>query len=133
MKIYTVYIDPNDEKPHETAEFIPEGFCWWMFIPIANIFWGLYNKSWRFSLLVFLVEAIYWAASIYLVLEYGATTNAFDLTRYLILFYFALTAHDFIRSNLERRGYVLDDIISGKGFMESEGDAQQRYFEKVSG
>jgi len=121
MRIFTVHIDPLSAADDRGAEFLPEGFSW----PAAlfSIFWAIYHGLWDWAL-VLIAAGLILGAAVELSgldrLSAGAVQIGFSAL-------VGLTANDWRRWSLTRRGYRLDGIVSGDDL----GAAEQRYFDRA--
>lgn len=133
MKIYTVYLKKNAEKPNETAEFIPESFLWWAFIPGANLLWAMRRQCWLYLLLIFLTYYVFWyVASGSEIFNAGLFSSTYGYPFYLVfrmilLVFLGANGYDFWRKKLESKGYEMVGVVVAS----SELEAQRRYFENV--
>lgn len=118
-KIYTVHIKVNEANAEEKPVFVYEGFNWKALV--FGVFWTLYHRLWIVSLVVAAITAL---------IAMAAGKHIISESSELILqaafgIYIGLSANDWYRSSLSRRGYIINDIV-----VESdEIRAQQRYFE----
>jgi len=117
-KLYAVYIKPDDDAPHETAEFIEEHFSIWGFV--FHGFWCLYHHLWLYGVLVLAA----WAVLVGAASEFGfgmMTSFIFEMAiRVLVGF----DGNHWRSDKLRRQGYILSDIVSG----ESELAAKRRFY-----
>lgn len=118
MQTYTVY-EPK-VAPEDTDEralnlvFVKEGFSFWALL--APALWLLANRLWRGVLL-------YLALSIGLVVALsaiGASEQVIAWGGFVINLIFAFEARDIYRASLERRGYVMKSVVSGRNLEECE-------------
>jgi hypothetical protein len=118
VTVYSVY-EPPTEAP-DLAEraarlaFVKEGFSWpALFVPIL---WLLYYRMWiEFILLVLVYVALQWA--------FGTDPQGQALAGWASLaigVLFAFEASDLRTLSLERRGYRLAGVASGRGRTEAE-------------
>ncbi len=123
MRIYTVHIDPLSAADDRGAEFLLEGFSW----PAAlfSIFWAIYHGLWDWALVLLAVGLLLGGAVELAGLD--PTSAAALQIGFTVLV--GLTANDWWRWALARRGYRLDGIVSGVDL----GAAEQRYFSRVAG
>lgn len=113
MKIFTVYVKSGEDLV-ESAKYVQEGFSYKAFF--LNIFWLGYHNLWIptiATLLVFIlvgqVEAV------------GLVTPVQKFFIILaIMFYIGFTGRDFIRLNLEKNGYYLEDLIVASDIDDAE-------------
>lgn len=122
MRIYTVHIDPLSAADDRGALFLREGFSW--AAAGFSVFWALYHGLWDWALLLFVVGTAVSVAVAYAGLDpMGAVTVEIG---FMVLV--GAMSNDWRRRVLDRRGYRLDDIVSGEN-LES---AEQRYFSRAS-
>ena len=117
MKVFTVYTRRHGLDPDRDIVFVKEGFCWPAFF--FSVLWALWSRRWLVALGLFAAEA---AASAVMV-----ALNA-DLRSRLIVSVglaaiIGVLGNDLRRWTLERRGFVLCDIVTG-----GDGDAAERRF-----
>lgn len=118
MQTYTVYerrVPPEDvEERAAELVFVKEGFSLWtlLFAPL----WLLVNGLWRALLLYILIVA---GISVGLT-ELGVSEQVIGWANLLINLIFAFEARDLYRGSLERRGYVLKAVVSGRNLAECE-------------
>ncbi len=121
MRVYTVHIDPLSVADDRGAVFLREGFSW----PAAafSILWALYHGLWDWALALLAVS---------LALSFAVEFSGLDAigagaleVGFMVLV--GATSNDWRRWVLARRGYRLDDIVSG----EDMTAAEHRYFERM--
>lgn len=125
FSIFTIYTNPSDRDEIENTEVVPEGFSWLAFIfPIIFL---LYKKCW--------ILAISWLAlttfAQYIILEVELnklpyTIILFNAVTFLARILLGFHIYDYIRFKLERKGYILQDIIAE----DNRNRALQRYFDR---
>lgn len=118
-KIYAVYINPNDDVPHETAEFIEEHFSLWGFI--FHGFWCLFHGLFLWGAIVLGIWAAFVAAGAALGLHIFSVA-AIELA---VRVFVGFDGNHWRGEKLRRKGYVLSDIVSG----ESELAAKRRFYD----
>ncbi len=121
MRVYTVHIDPLSVADDRGAVFLREGFSW----PAAvfSILWAVYHGLWDWALVLLAVSLALSAAVEFSGLDaLGAGTLEIG---FLVLV--GAMSNDWRRWFLARRGYRLDDIVSG----EDMTAAERRYFERM--
>jgi hypothetical protein len=118
VQTYTVYerrVAPEDiEERAGKLIFVKEGFAFW-----ALIFpglWFLANRLWR-GFLLYLGLSIALAVSLTLL---GAGEQSIAWAGAALNLIFAFEARDIYRAALERQGYVMKGIVSGRNLAESE-------------
>jgi Protein of unknown function (DUF2628) len=118
VTVYSVY-EPPTQAPTlaERAErlaFVKEGFSWIAFL--VPILWLLYYRMW----VEFILLALVYVA---LQLAFGTEAQGQALvgwTSIAIAVLFAFEANDLRAASLERRGYRLVSVASGRGRMDAE-------------
>ena len=122
MRVYTVHIDPLSAADDRGARFLLEGFSW----PAAlfNIFWAIYHGLWDWAL-VLLAAGLILGAAVELAGLDPVSAAALQIGFTVLV---GLTANDWRRWSLTRRGYRLDGIVSGADL----GAAEQRYFSRAT-
>ena len=120
-KIYTVHIDPSQERSAEKAVFIREGFS--LFAFLFGTIWALYNRLWLVAIIVTAVLIALTTADHKDWLS-GQTVMILNFAFTLII---GLSANDLRRAALGRKGYITSDVVVS----DSELLAQQRYFDRV--
>ena len=122
MRVYTVHIDPLSAADDRGAQFLLEGFSW----PAAlfNIFWAIYHGLWDWAL-VLLAAGLILGAAVELAGLDPVSAAALQIGFTVLV---GLTANDWRRWSLTRRGYRLDGIVSGADL----GAAEQRYFSRAT-
>ncbi len=123
MRVYTVHIDPLSVADDRGAVFLREGFSW----PAAvfSILWALYHGLWDWALVLLAAGLALSAAVEFSGLD-GLSAGAVELGFMALV---GATSNDWRRWVLARRGYRLDDIVSG----EDMSAAEQRYFSRALG
>ncbi len=118
-KLYAVFINPKDDMPHETAEFVEEHFSVWGFV--FHGFWCLFNGLWIYGLAVLAVWAFFINMSGALGLGFVTATVVELGVRVLVGF----DGNEWRANKLRRKGYILSDVVSG----ESELAAKRRFYD----
>jgi hypothetical protein len=95
-------------KPHEEPVLVPERFSWGAFF--AGPAWLAAHRAWIPAVLSFA------AGLLIVVLTHGTTCAVLIAGLVLIL---GLTGHDLRRWTLERRGYLLTYVLSGRDEIEA--------------
>ncbi len=117
MKIYTVYAKENDPQQLENIVLVEEGFSW--FAAIFHVFYALYNKLWVVSLIIFAIQMVLLAAETNNLINIGII----DAIRVGLLLLIGAGFNDWKRDVLEKKGYIFQDIVSGK----NEEEALYKY------
>ncbi len=120
LHIYTVHLKPDDAAPHETAEFVREGFNWWAFI--FNGLWALYYRQWWLAAGLLALE-ISLSVALNKALLSPEHAAVIKIGFQLLL---GFVANDLQRWQLKRQGYITADIVTG----DSELAAEHRFFER---
>jgi hypothetical protein len=118
-KLYAVYINPNDEVPHETAEFIDEHFSIWGFI--FHAFWCLYHGL----ILWGSVALVLWLAFVAAGAELGLSMISVAVIELAIRILVGFEGNNWRSQKLRAKGYILSDVVSG----ESELAAKRRFYD----
>lgn len=118
MQTYTVYekrvaSDDMDERATDLV-FVREGFVWLALIVPA--LWLLFHGLWRGLLLYLLLTT----GLVVALTELGVNEQIIGLGNLVINLIFGFEARDIQRAALERRGYVLRAVVSGRSLAESE-------------
>lgn len=118
MQTYTVYekrvaSDDMDERATDLI-FIREGFVFLALI-IPGL-WFLFHGLWR-GLLLYLFLSV---GLVLALTELGVNEQVIGLGGLVINLIFAFEARDIQRASLERRGYVLRAVVSGRSLAECE-------------
>ena len=117
-KLYAVYIKPDDDVPHETAEFVDEHFALWGFV--FHGFWCLYHGLWMWSAITLLAWGLFvgGAAS----MGVGVLTSV--VIELAIRVWVGFDGNHWRGQKLRAKGYILSDVVSG----ESELAAKRRFY-----
>ncbi len=121
MRVYTVHIDPLSVADDRGAVFLREGFSW----PAAafSILWALYHGLWDWALVLLAAGLALSAAVEFSGLD-ALGAGALEIGFAVLV---GATSNDWRRWVLARRGYRLDDIVSGEDITAAE----RRYFERM--
>jgi hypothetical protein len=118
VQTYTVHeprVPPEDVEERAAAlVFVKEGFSFWTLISPA--LWFLVNGLWR-GLFYYLVLAIGLVVGL---MQLGASEQVIAWGGLILNLIFAFEARDIHRASLERRGYVLKSVVSGRNLQECE-------------
>ncbi len=118
MQTYTVYERrvPSEDVEERVGDlvFVKEGFAFWALV--APPIWLLVHRLWR-DLLVYIVLA---AALIFALTQLGGGEELTSWAMFVLNLIFAFEARDLYRGSLERRGYDLKSVVSGRNLEESE-------------
>lgn len=117
--IYTVHVNPAAQAPHESAQFVEEGFNVTAFL--FSGLWALYHRLWWPVLAILLCNLI--------IVQLQHEGSISDIGRVILQaglnLFIGFQANDWLRAKLARRGFVLTDIVSGDSLIR----AQQRFFD----
>ncbi|WP_088346964.1 MULTISPECIES: DUF2628 domain-containing protein [Rhodomicrobium] len=118
MQTYTVHeprVAPEDiEERAGKLVFLKEGFSIWAFL--APGLWLLFNGLWR-GLLVYVLLSVGLVVGLGLL---GVNEQVIAWGGLVINLIFGFEARDIYRASLERRGYVLKGVVSGRNLPETE-------------
>ena len=117
-KLYAVYIKPDDDAPHETAEFIEEHFSIWGFA--FHGFWCLYHSLWLRGIIVLAIWAILVGGAAKIGLGLASSAAIAFAIRVIVGF----DGNSWRGQKLRSKGYILSDIVSG----ESDLAAKRRFY-----
>ena len=118
MTVYSVYEPPVPETDMiaraDRLAFVREGFSWVaLLVPLV---WLLYHRMWIEFVVLILVY-------VGLQLAFGGDAQGQALTAWAVLaisVLFAFEANDLRTASLERRGYRLAGVVSGRDRVEAE-------------
>ena len=122
LHIYTVHLKKDAAGELIDTKLVREGFNWWAFL--LNVFWALYQRCWLLAALAaaFIAMTEMLAAS-------GPVSEAsvavIQLGCFVII---GLLANDELRAALSRRGYVMEDVVSG----DNSRRGLQRFFDRYT-
>jgi len=120
LKIYTVHMKSGETLAERKPIFIREGFN--IFAFIFTLFWTLYHRLWRWSLLILAVNVVLALATKNHLLD----TNTGSIIQIAFNVLVGFHANDWLRDGLARRGYVMADVTAADSLLRAE----QRYFER---
>ncbi|MDG1287403.1 MAG: DUF2628 domain-containing protein [Rickettsiales bacterium] len=118
MKLYAVYIKPDDDVPHETAEFVEEHFSLWAFV--FHGFWCLYHGLWLYGALVLAV----WGGFVGAGVQLGVGLISSFIIELAVRTLVGFDGNHWRSKKLRTKGYILSDVVSG----ESELAAKRRFY-----
>lgn len=118
-KIYNVYIKKDVSDPFEQMEFVPEGFS--LLAVFLTFFWALYYRVWSLAAFSFAVLT----ALEFAYLQGFMPEDMTSVLRLVFSLWVGFEANDWRASSLERRGYILYDVVSGT----SEEEARIRFLD----
>lgn len=113
-KIYSVYVKKDSRNPLDTAVFIKQGFNFWAFL--LTFIWALYNRLW-FAFILFSILSGMLAAN---------EGIEFNLASLILSIWFGFEANNFKTRKLERKGYIMFDVVTGIDKLA----AQTRFYDK---
>lgn len=120
MKVYTVHIQPGASDALEKPEFVREGFN--IFAFLFTFLWAFYHRLWGAGLFL-----IAFHMAFYSMLDAGLIARgSVEMAQLAFQIIVGLQGHDWIRLQLEKKGYVLSDVVTGGSLIEAE----RRYFER---
>lgn len=118
MQTYTVHeprVAPEDiEDRAAKLVFLKEGFSFWALM--SPFLWLLFNGLWRGLLAYLLLTVAVIGAMTYL----GVGQQVIGWGSFVINLIFGFEARDIYRASLERRGYALKGVVSGRNLAECE-------------
>ncbi|NDF11778.1 MAG: DUF2628 domain-containing protein [Proteobacteria bacterium] len=120
LKIYNVYALEGDRKL-ERVLFVREGFTIYAFL--FHMFWALYNRLWLVALMVFTFYGLLYQATEFDIISYGESV----VIELGFLAWLGFNGQDWVGAGLQKRGYVLIDIVSAT----SEPLAVQRFYDRL--
>lgn len=121
-KIYNVYIKKSQQNAIESALFVRDGFNIWAFI--FEIFWFAYHRVW----LVIFGLILFYAIKIYLLHSGFINLLQADVLTLALKFFLGFEASNFREKHLEKKGYILIDVVTAHDEME----AQKRFYDKYA-
>ena len=131
MQTYTVFeprVGPEDiEERAGKLVFVKEGLAFWAMI--APAIWLLVNRVWR-GLLAYIVLS---ASLIGALMSIGASEQAIAWGGLVLNLIFAYEARDLYRRALERKGYGLIGVVSGRNLEECERRFLQEWLPEARG
>ncbi len=119
-KIYTVHVDPDLPQAYEKPVFIREGFN--IFALMFMFVWALYHRLWFHAVALFCVQA----GLMYLDKEAVFSPATIAILYFAFQLLVGFHANDWLRSRLQRKGYITADITTGESLLRAE----QRFFER---
>jgi hypothetical protein len=123
MRLYTVHIRRQSEKPDHEAILVRAGFSWGAFL--FTVLWALWRRLWLAAFLI-LVGA--------LLIDSAAQLANFDELSETVLFvayalFIGFAGNDWRRRALARRGFDEVAVVGAP----SLDDAERRYFDHMTG
>jgi hypothetical protein len=120
MKTYTVYTKPGPSRLSERAVFVKDGFDLFAFAFFG--LWALYQRLWLTGVLLIMLSVV-----LVLLQEQGvialSTAMACDIATRLMV---GFLSPDLQAWRLQRKGYVLTDVVTGFNHVH----AKQRFFDR---
>lgn len=117
MKIYTVHVRPDERQ---VPVFVKEGFNIWAFLFTG--LWTLYQRLWIPTAIIVMINiALATLMKEHILSEFGAVAVQIGFN-FLIGFH----ANDWLRTRLQKTGYILADVAAADTLLRAE----QRYFER---
>lgn len=121
LKLYTVHTKAGSDHTRDKPIFLREGFNWYAFL--FTFIWALYQRLWGFALVFFLANV-----GIIFAIRFGILNDISGTIVQLALQVMAgFQANDFLRTKLQKKGFVFQDITSGDSLLRAE----QRYFDRL--
>lgn len=123
MKIYNIYLKKDSDNPVESVKVLREGgFHIWA--GILHVIWALFHRMWFLAAILFIMMAT---------MAYIGTLNvlAYEGVIFMRIGFFAwvgFTANDWLAKNMEKKGYILTDVVSAETVFE----AQKKYSESCT-
>ena len=122
MKLYTVLVKEDSDDKLETALFIKEGFSF--LAAIFQTLWALYHKMWLCAAALIVV-----AIGFFLMKNYGIMkTDLVQILEIALLIFIGFSANDWYSKHLQKKGYIVYDVVSGK----NEDEARIRFFDRTT-
>jgi hypothetical protein len=122
-RLYSVHLNPREARPYESPVFVPEGFNFYAFF--FHIFWALYHRIWLPAFIIFGLLVCVQLASTFADLS-RTSTFILDLGIRLMI---GMAANDLRRDTLEKRGWVISDVVIADSLL----DAERRYYDRHLG
>ncbi len=117
-KIYSVFVKRDAKNPLETAVVIKNGFDIWAFLFVGV--WALYNRLWLVSLIVLPLSALMFAND----------SPPVALISILFSVWFGFEANNFKALKLQKKGYILFDVVTGTDKLAAETRFYDKYLMK---
>lgn len=118
MNIYAIYVDPR--KGSGSLITVPEGFSF--SAAIFTIFWAIYHKMWKLTALTLAINIVIVS------LQKNSLVGEFiPILNLAIMLIFGFLAGDFLEYSLQKKGYVLEDVVVCRSAVEAE----MKYLERV--
>lgn len=122
-RLYSVHLNPKAPRPYESPVFVPEGFNVYAFL--FHIFWALYHRIWLQAFIILGLLIAVQIASAYGDLS-RTSTIILDLGIRLMI---GMAANDLRRDTLDKRGWVVSDVVIADSLL----DAERRYYDRHLG
>lgn len=119
-RFYAVYVKKDSKNSFDDTIIIKQGFNFYAFI--FSTFWALYNRIWWLFLALALIEGLVFYKT-------NLNPETVTITRLIMLtlqMWLGFEANDIKGKNLERKGYILLDVVSAQ----DETEANRRFFDK---
>jgi len=113
-KLYSVYIKKDVPEALDSTVFVSQGFNFWAFL--FNMAWSLFNRLWLVSVLLLIFTGFLMSLD----------SPAAPWIILLANIWFGFEANAFKSAKLERKNYVLFDVVTGIDMLA----AKQRFFDK---
>ena len=119
--IFTVHENPDAADICDRVVLVREGFSFFAFL--FTVLWSLYHRLWLLSLVYVVLAAAFYQAIHSLVLQEPVQA----ILQLGLQCWFGLTARDWQRDALARRGYVETAVV----LAENEAFAEQRLYDRT--
>ena len=119
MKIYTVHVRRHGLDPDRDFVLVPEGFSFWAFA--FTVIWALYHRLWLAAIILAGLHALTGLA----IIEFGGNDAIALIVDVSVAALFGIVGNDFRRRKLDRAGFVLEGVASGR----SVEDAGRRFLD----
>lgn len=121
LKLYTVHTKPGSDHTLDKPVFLREGFNWFAFL--FTFFWALTHRLWVFALAILLANV-----AVVMAMRFGYVHQlSGGVVQFALQIMVGFMANDALRSAMQKRGYIFQDLTSG----ESRLGAELRYFDRL--
>ena len=120
MRVYTYHLKPG-ETPLADAVAVREGFCWWAVV--FGFLWALSHRLWLVAVVLAAAPML-----VRMAIDGGWIDPGIGSTVLIVFsFYVGCSGNDWRREKLERKGWLLAGIVTGR----DDAEADQRFFDRV--
>ncbi len=126
FKLYSVHLNPEAERPYETAEFVPEGFNIYGFL--FGELWALYHRQWILAFVLFCINILITVLGE----NFGFNPVSTFVLQMGIRVMVGFQGNDAIRASLARRGYIVADLVAAHTLLHAEQRFYDRYLPQVN-